>query len=118
MKAHRVAFPIYLLASSIVLVIVMSGYVIYQDRQHAKALASLSLARQQGVNETLRGMCDRFELRDEIFLRILEDAATRQRKLGDVDAAEALELNILALRLAQGDCLQDIPKVVKPPPAP
>jgi hypothetical protein len=29
-----------------------------------------------------------------------------------------LELNILALQLAQGDCIEDIPNVVPPPPVP
>jgi hypothetical protein len=115
---RKIAFPIYVLAVGIVLTIGMAGYVIYNNREHDKQLASLAVERQRGVNETLRGMCDRFELRDEIFLRILEQSAARQRALGNEDAAEELQLNILALRLAQGDCLKDIPKVVRPPAVP
>jgi hypothetical protein len=115
---RRIAFPIYLLALAIVLVFGMAGYVIVSNRQHDKQLIALAVERQRGVNETLRGMCDRFELRDEIFLRILEQSAARQRALGNKLAAEELALNILALRLAQGDCLKDIPKVVPPPDAP
>jgi hypothetical protein len=115
---RRIAFPIYLLALAIVLVIGMAGYVIVSNRQHDKQLIALAVERQRGVNETLRGMCDRFELRDEIFLRILEQSAARQRALGNTEAAEELQLNILALRLAQGDCLKDIPIVIQPPHVP
>jgi hypothetical protein len=115
---RKIAFPIYVLAVGIVLTIGMAGYVIYNNRQHDKDIAAAVVDRQKAVNETLRSMCDRFELRDEIFLRILEQSATRQRTLGNIEAAEELELNILALRLAQGDCLKDIPKVVDPPLVP
>jgi hypothetical protein len=116
MTMRKIAFPIYLLALAIVLSFALAGYVFYQDRQHDKDILALAVERQRGVNQTLRGMCDRFELRDEIFLRILEDAARRQRENGDLDAAEGLELNILALRLAQGDCVKDIPQVMPPHP--
>jgi hypothetical protein len=115
---RRAALPIYILASAIVLVVGMSGYVIVNNREHDRELARAVVDRQRSVNETLRAMCDRFELRDEIFLRILVDAAARQRAAGDEDAAEGLELNILALQLAQGDCTRDIPKVVTPPDVP
>jgi hypothetical protein len=115
---RKIAFPIYVLAVGIVLTIGMAGYVIYNNRQHDKDIAAAVVDRQKAVNETLRSMCDRFELRDEIFLRILEQSATRQRTLGNIEAAEELELNILALRLAQGDCIEDIPNVVPPPSAP
>jgi siroheme synthase (precorrin-2 oxidase/ferrochelatase) len=115
---RKIAVPIYVLALAIVLVIGMGGYVIVNNRQHDKDIAEAVIERQRAVNETLRSICDRFELRDEIFLRILVDAAARQREAGDEEAAEALELNILALQLAQGDCLQDLPKVTKPPHVP
>jgi hypothetical protein len=117
-KVRTIAFPIYLLAFGIAATIGLAGYVAYQDRQHDQDLVKLALERQRGVNETLRSMCDRFELRDEIFLRILVDAARRQREAGNEDAAEGLELNILALQLAQGDCLKDIPQVIPPPGVP
>jgi hypothetical protein len=116
MRMRKIAFPIYLLAFGIAATMGMAGYVFYQDKQHDQDLVKLALERQRGVNETLRSMCDRFELRDEIFLRILEDAARRHRENRNLDAAEGLELNILALRLAQGDCVQDIPNVVPPHP--
>jgi hypothetical protein len=114
----RIAFPIYLLGLSIVLAIASAGYVIYTNRERDRDLVELAFERQKGVNQTLRAMCDRFELRDEIFLRILEQSAERQRALGNIDAVEDLELNILALRLAQGDCTNDIPKVIPPPSVP
>jgi hypothetical protein len=115
---RKIALPIYVLAIAIVLTTAMAGYVIHNNREHDKELALAVVDRQRSVNETLRAMCDRFELRDEIFLRILVDAAARQRAAGDEDAAEGLELNILALQLAQGDCTRDIPKVVTPPDVP
>jgi hypothetical protein len=115
---RKIAWPIYLLAISIILVIGMAGFVFYNDRQNDRQLAEAVVDRQRLTNETLRGICDRFELRDEIFLRILEQSAARQRALGNTDAVEELELNILALRLAQGDCLQDIPNMVEPPSVP
>jgi hypothetical protein len=88
--------------------------VLYQDRAHNRQISALAVERQRGVNETLRSMCDRFELRDEIFLRILVDVAARRRASGDEEGAEEMEFNILALQLAQGDCVQEIPKVVPP----
>jgi uncharacterized protein YneF (UPF0154 family) len=115
---RKIAFPIYILAVALVLVIALGGYAFVSKRQHDKELAAAVVERQRAVNQTLRSMCDRFELRDEIFLRILQQSAARQRVLGNVDAAEELELNILALQLAQGDCLTDIPKVVRPPSVP
>lgn len=115
---RRIALPIYLLGLSIVMAIASAGYVIYTNRERDKDIAALSIDRQRAVNETLRSMCDRFELRDEIFLRILEQSAARQRALGNTAAAEDLQLNILALRLAQGDCLDAIPKVVPSPDVP
>jgi hypothetical protein len=115
---RKIALPIYLLAAGIVATIGLAGYVAYQDRQHDQDLVALALERQRGVNQTLRTMCDRFELRDEIFLRILSESARRHREAGRLDAAESLELNILALQLAQGDCIDDIPNVVPPPPVP
>jgi hypothetical protein len=102
---RKIAFPIYVLALGIMLAIGSAGYVIINNRQHDKELAAAVVERNRAVNETLRGMCDRFELRDEIFLRILEQSAE-------------LQLNILALRLAQGDCLKDIPRVIQPPHVP
>jgi hypothetical protein len=114
MSVRKIAFPIYMLALAIVVSFGLAGYVFYQDLQHDRDIASLALERQRGVNQTLRSMCDRLELRDEIFLRILVDAARRQREAGNEDAAEGLELNILALQLAQGDCLNDIPRVFHP----
>jgi hypothetical protein len=114
MTVRKVAFPIYLLALSIILAIAVAGYVLYTDRQNDKALVQLAVDRQRSVNETLRAMCDRFELRDEIFLRILTDVAQRRRASGDEEGAEEMEFNILALQLAQGDCVQEIPKVVPP----
>jgi hypothetical protein len=118
MRMRKIAFPIYLLAFGIAATMGMAGYVFYQDLQHDHEIAALAVERQRGVNQTLRGMCDRFELRDEIFLRILEQSAARQRALGNKDAVESLELNIVALRLAQGDCLKDIPQVIPPPGVP
>jgi hypothetical protein len=117
---RKIALPIsiYMLALAIVVSFGLAGYVFYQDLQHDRDIASLALERQRGVNQTLRSMCDRLELRDEIFLRILVDAARRQREAGNEDAAEGLELNILALQLAQGDCLNDIPRVIPPPGVP
>jgi hypothetical protein len=115
---RKIAFPIYVLALGIMLAIGSAGYVIINNRQHDKELAAAVVERNRAVNETLRGMCDRFELRDEIFLRILEQSAARQRALGNTEAAEELQLNILALRLAQGDCLKDIPIVIQPPHVP
>jgi hypothetical protein len=91
MTVRKVAFPIYLLAFSIVVTIAVAGFVLYTDRQN-----------------------DRFELRDEIFLRILVDVAQRRRASGDLEGAEEMEFNILALQLAQGDCVQEIPKVLPP----
>jgi hypothetical protein len=88
--------------------------VLYQDRAHNRQISALAVERQRGVNETLRSMCDRFELRDEIFLRILTDVAQRRRASGDEEGAEEMEFNILALQLAQGDCVQEIPKVGPP----
>jgi hypothetical protein len=114
MTVRKVAFPIYLLALSIILAIAVSGFVLYSDRQNDQRIAEAEVDRQRSVNETLRAMCDRFELRDEIFLRILTDVAQRRRATGDEAGAEEMELNVLALRLAQGDCVQEIPKVVPP----
>jgi hypothetical protein len=117
MTVRKVALPIYLLAISIVLAIAISGFVLYSDRQNDQRIAQAVVDRQRSVNETLRAMCDRFELRDEIFLRILTDVAQRRRATGDEAGAKEMELNILALQLAQGDCVQEIPKV-GPPPVP
>jgi hypothetical protein len=114
MTVRKVAFPIYLLAFSLVVIVAMAGFVLYNDRQHDKQLAEAVIDRQRSVHETLRAMCDRFELRDEIFLRILVDVAARRRTAGDETGAEEMEFNILALQLAQGDCVQEIPKVVPP----
>jgi hypothetical protein len=114
MTVRKVAFPIYLLAISIVLAIAISAFVLYSDRQNDKRIAQAVVDRQRSVNETLRAMCDRFELRDEIFLRILTDVAQRRRASGDEEGAEEMEFNILALQLAQGDCVQEIPKVGPP----
>jgi hypothetical protein len=114
MTVRKVAFPIYLLAFSIVVTIAVAGFVLYTDRQNDRKLAELTVDRQRSVNQTLRAMCDRFELRDEIFLRILVDVAQRRRASGDLEGAEEMEFNILALQLAQGDCVQEIPKVLPP----
>jgi hypothetical protein len=114
MTVRKVAFPIYLLALSIVLAIAVAGFVLYSDRQNDQRIAQAVVDRQRSINETLRAMCDRFELRDEIFLRILVDVAQRRRASGDEAGAEEMEFNILALQLAQGDCVEEIPKVVPP----
>jgi hypothetical protein len=114
MRVKKIALPIYLLALALSLTIALAGYVLYQDRAHNRQISALAVERQRGVNETLRSMCDRFELRDEIFLRILTDVAQRRRASGDEEGAEEMEFNILALQLAQGDCVQEIPKVLPP----
>jgi cell division protein YceG involved in septum cleavage len=115
---RKIAFPIYVLALAIVLTTGMAGYVVSNNRKHDQALAAAVIDRQVAVNQTLRDMCDRFELRDEIFLRVLNEAAARARKAGNTDMAESLELSSLALQLAQGDCIKDIPKVVPGQTAP
>jgi hypothetical protein len=109
---RKIAFPIYVLALAIVLTTGMAGYVIYNNRAHDRELAAAVIDRQLAVNQTLRHMCDRFALRDEIFLRVLNEAAARARKAKNLDMAESLELSALALQLAQGECVEEIPKVV------
>jgi hypothetical protein len=76
------------------------------------------LARQEDSNLFFEEVCDRFALRDEIFLSILQSAYGRALESGEQVVAESLLSSIVALREAQGNCRRQIPKVRKPPSAP
>lgn len=117
-RHRRVAWPIYGFAISIAVSLVLVAFIFWQDRDHDRALARLSLIRQQESNEFFRAVCDRFEIRDEIFLSVLQDAYGRSLARGDKVAAETLQRSIIALREAQGNCANQIPKVRKPPAPP
>jgi hypothetical protein len=115
---RRSSIPIYALAASIVLVIFMSAYLIYNNRVHERELTAFSLQRQESVNDTFMAMCDRLALRDEILINILGIAADRARTQGDRSYAQSLENNMEALKFVQDDCVQEIPRIINPPPLP
>lgn len=115
---RRVAWSIYALAASIVAIVLLVGYIVYSNREHDRDLARVSLERQLDSNLFFREVCDRFALRDEIFLSILQASYGRALERGEQVAAESLLSSIVALREAQGNCRKQIPKVRKPPAAP
>jgi hypothetical protein len=115
---RKVAWSIYALGLSLVATILLTGYVLLSDRENDRKLAEVSLARQEDSNLFFEEVCDRFALRDEIFLSILQSAYGRALESGEQVVAESLLSSIVALREAQGNCRRQIPKVRKPPSAP
>ncbi len=112
---RRVAWSIYALAASMIAIVALVGYIVHSNRSHDRTLAQISLDRQADSNLFFESVCDKFELRDEIFLRILQGSYSRALERGEKVAAESLLGSIVALREAQGNCRAQIPRIRRPP---
>lgn len=118
MNGRRAAWPVYALGAAIVFFMASFAYTYWTNRQHDGDLARLSLQRQADSNRFFEEVCDRFAIRDEIVLRVLQEAYGRALVRGDRVYAESLLTPIVALREAQGECEPSIPDIRKPPSPP
>jgi hypothetical protein len=111
---RRLAVSVYVFAAACCVAIALGGYTYITDLQNDRAIAALTVARQREINQFLRDhVCARFELRDEINIAILDDARRRAEAAGRKDTALNLSGFIAAIQNAQGECVEEIPGVVR-----
>ena len=104
----RLSLAVYVMALSLMLVLLMVGYVIREARQHQAELAIAVREREEAVNTFLSAICDRLEIRDEIQINYLQVAASRYQR-EDPDYADVLARAAEALQITQSGCLEEIP---------
>ena len=111
---RRLAFSVYMLAAACVTAIGLGGYTYYADHQNDLALEAQVVERQREINQFLRDqVCARIGLRDEINIAILDDARRRAVAAGRFETARNLSGFIAAIQNAQGECVEEIPGVVR-----
>jgi hypothetical protein len=110
----RLTLSVYLFAGAIISAIGLAGYTYHVDRQNDEALKALTLERQREINRFLSDqVCSRIGLRDEINIAILDDARRRAIARRAFETARNLGGFIAAIQNAQGECVEEIPGVVR-----
>ncbi len=102
-----------LFAGSLAVIVLLVGVTIRQDRQHRDDLAAAVVERNRSVNQFLREVCERLELRDEIQIGYLKAAAAQYDK-SDPAYASVLADAAFALEITQKGCKENLPNV-RPP---
>lgn len=106
---RRVSIAVYVMALSLMLVLIMVAYVIREDRQEQETIATELDIRSRRVNEFLRTeVCERLGIRDEIQLSYLRAAYDRYVD-SDPPFAEVLANAIRAIEFTRSGCLREIP---------
>ena len=104
----RIVVPVYVMALSLILTLVVVAWTIRSGHQHQKQLEAAAAQRTADVNQSLEAMCDRFELRDEITLSYLRVARDRYEKT-DPRYSMVLADAVLALEVTQRGCRSQLP---------
>ena len=103
-------YLVYLLAMSIVMIIFLLGWTVWENHVHQDELAAAVVTRQAEVNQFLRTeVCDRLELRDEIQISYLKAAAGKYAAT-DPAYSNVLSNAALALEFTQNGCKNQLPK--------
>lgn len=106
----RIAWPIYLLSMSMIVWLLLFGYILRQNHAHQEELAAAVAERDNDVNRFLRAeVCDRLRLRDEIQISYLRAAANKNRPT-DPLYADVLEDAATAIEFTKEGCLTELPE--------
>jgi hypothetical protein len=109
MRLHgpsRLTIPVYLIAVSVIIIVLMIGWVLREDAIHNRDL-------KQQQTDTLRFLrtevCDRLLLRDEIQIGYLTAAYLRYVD-DDPEYGAQLLTAIEALKFTKDGCLDELPE--------
>ena len=118
MRATGATWPVYVSALSIILVLMLIGYTVRENRHRQAELAEqvverekVEAARERSINRFLRmEVCERLELRDEIQLAYLRAALSRVAG-EDSELESVVGQAIRALEITQRGCTAEIPEI-------
>ena len=98
--------PVYVIAISVVVALVLIGYIVREETQHRKELR----AQQAATTTFLRKeVCARLQFRDEVFANVLQASATKYAT-SDPDLANVFLSAIEALQFSTENCLTQLPE--------
>jgi hypothetical protein len=105
-STKHIAVPVYVMAASILISVLLVGYILRENAQHQKDL----IQQRTELIQFLRvEVCERLLLRDEIQIQYLAAAVLRYQD-DDPEYAAQLQTAVQALQFTKNGCASELPE--------